>query len=431
MRIRRTVSNHGGVLVVTIIICALLGLMLAAYLSMISGQQTFTQRSQVWNNCIPICEAGVEEALAHLNHNLTTSNFAINGWVLSGGAYRKERTLGEASYVVSIDTNYPPAIRSTGRLQAPTQTNLISRTIQVQTKINQQFPNAILSKSKIICGGGGRIDSFNSTNLLESVNGQYSALLATDRAKVTTTSRTPGDISVGNVSIYGSVGTGPGGTVVLQPIGNVGSTIYNNNPAYNGTIEPGHIADDVNVYIPDGQLPVPFGPTWTPGAGNLGATNYTYLLDREGDYQINSISLGSGQKMMITAKVRLYVVGTTSVGGGSGEVIIGNGGSVEWYAGGDVSLAGKGLINVPGLAKNFSLIGLNSCHDVTYAGSSQFIGTVYAPAAKVTITGTADAFGALAGKEVDLNGTFSFHYDEALQGSPKRGRFLAASWQEL
>ena len=64
MKLRKGKSTEGGVLVVTIVICALVGLMLSAYLSMVSSQHSFTQRSQVWNNVIPMCEAGIEEAMA-------------------------------------------------------------------------------------------------------------------------------------------------------------------------------------------------------------------------------------------------------------------------------------------------------------------------------------------------------------------------------
>jgi hypothetical protein len=420
-----------------------IGIMLTAYLSMLSNRQALTQRSQVWNNCIPMCEAGVEEALAHLNHRLTGSNFAINGWVLAGGFFFKERSnFNGGSYLVRIDTNYPPAITAQGRLLSPIGAAPISRRVRVQTKLNHRFPDALLAKTKIICGGNGRVDSFNSTNLLESTNGQYNAALATDRARVATVSRTPGDLSVGNVSIYGSVGTGPGGSVFVGPNGNVGSESFNDSGADEGKIEDGHQTDDVNVYIPDAALPVPWGPTWTPQIGNIGGipgilpntwiggTTYTYLLDREGDYQIASINMSSGHKMMITKKVRIYVGGQTQLSSDA-EIIIGPGGSVEWYAGNNVSMGGKGLVNNSGVAKNFSLVGLNNCVDITYSGFAQFIGTIYAPRAKVTITGSADAFGAIVANEINLQGTMSFHYDEALKADPNGPKYVAASWREL
>jgi hypothetical protein len=430
MKIRRNQSEAGGVLVVTIIVCMLVGIMLAAYLAMVSGQHNFTQRSQVWNNCIPLCEAGIEEAMAHINHINTTSNFAVNGWSFSSNAYRKNRPLNLGMARMSVDTSMPPVITVVGSLQTPITAGAVSRTVRVKTKINQRFPNGILSKGLVDLGGSGRIDSFNSTNVAESdINGQYNATNATDRASVVTTSRLPNQFQVGNVSIYGTVGTGPGGNINLSPNGNVGSEDYNDNSIYNGTVEPGHYTDDVNVYIPDATLPTPFGPFFAVSPGIVGGTNYKYVVN-SGDYRAMNISLTLTEKMLITGKARIHVVGPTAVSG-TAFILIAPGASVEWYAGGNVDLKGGGCINAPGLAKNFSLIGLNGCTSVVYAGNSRFIGTIYAPRASVVLTGTADAYGAIVGASVTLNGGMGLHYDESLKGDPREGRFLAASWQEL
>ncbi|HKQ38803.1 MAG TPA: hypothetical protein VJ063_12050, partial [Verrucomicrobiae bacterium] len=96
---RSSLHRHqrGGILVTTIIFCALVGLVLVAYLSMLKSQHKFTYRSQVWNDCVPLCEAGIEEALAHMNYSGTSTNFGINGWVLSANAYRKEIKLNDGT----------------------------------------------------------------------------------------------------------------------------------------------------------------------------------------------------------------------------------------------------------------------------------------------------------------------------------------------
>src|SRR3982750_4737913 len=116
-----------GILVVTLVFCMLVGIMLTAYLSMIKSQHKFTYRSQVWNDCVATCEAGVEEAMAHINYSGTTSNFAINGWTLSGGAYRKQRDINGGFVRMAIDTAIPPTIVVTGFLRAPNITNYLTR----------------------------------------------------------------------------------------------------------------------------------------------------------------------------------------------------------------------------------------------------------------------------------------------------------------
>src|SRR3989442_14858621 len=94
MRIQ-TSQQQGSILAIMLILSALIGLMLAAYLTMVGSQNKFTQRSQVWNNSVPVAESGVEEALAHINYSGTTSNFAINGWTVLGTNFVKTRSDGD------------------------------------------------------------------------------------------------------------------------------------------------------------------------------------------------------------------------------------------------------------------------------------------------------------------------------------------------
>lgn len=414
-------------LVITIVICALVGLMLAAYLSMVSSQFSFTQRSQIWNNCIPLCEAGVEEALAHLNHKSTGSNFAVNGWWEERGIYHKNRELNGGDSMMRIDKTYPPIITVVGRLPGPLGQGHVSRVVRVRTRLNQRFPAAILARGGIDMGGGARVDSFNSTNEMESTRGRYDPAEATDHAVIATVSKNPGDLDLGNADIYGSVATGPGGTVEVGPNGNVGTEDYINNPANRGTVEPGHYSDDANMQIPDGEMPDPFGPTFKPGGGSVGGVSYTLVLGNA-DYRVDNIKLTSSQKILVNGKARIHVLGETSVGG-KAQIEIAPGASVEWYAGGDVSLAGGGVVN-QGYAKDFSIIGLNTCRNVKYAGGAEFTGTIYAPRAAINMVGNSEAFGAFVGASFKITGTMDLHYDEALREVPNRGRFLADSWEE-
>src|SRR5712692_3929577 len=60
-------SLAGQILVATLVIAGVLGIALAAYLNTIHTQNNLTVRSQVWNSSMPLVEAGIEEALAHMN----------------------------------------------------------------------------------------------------------------------------------------------------------------------------------------------------------------------------------------------------------------------------------------------------------------------------------------------------------------------------
>jgi len=432
MKIRAGNRRHGGILVTTLIVCMLVGIMLTAYLAMVSQQQTFTQRSQIWNHCIPMCEGGMEEALAHINHPSAKTSFAVNGFNFQDGFYRKERPINLGWARMAIDTSMPPVITVVGDLRAPLKTNWVSRAVRVRTQYKEQAINGMLARSTISMNGHPSIDSFNSTNMAQSNNGQYDSGRATDHAFVGTISQSPGNLSIGNATVYGSVATGAEGTVSVGPNGSVGSTAFNNDPSSSG-VEDGHATDDLNIVIDDNVLPADFGPLLAPGKGvDVMGTNYGWVFGR-GDYQINGDFTLSGQqgKVIVTNKARLYVMGMTKISG-QAFVLIGNNASLELYAGGTVDIGGNGIVNFPGgYAKNFSVIGLKDCQKVTIAGNAPYVGTINAPNADVSLQGTSDVFGAVVGKTIKVGGNVNFHYDEALPAITKRGRYIPYRWEEL
>ena len=252
---------------------------------------------------------------------LTSTRPALTNAVWSAGQFQ---------FTLRGETNTSYIIESSSDLRAwtPAATNFesgVARTVIVPALTSRSFwrvrpvpgplfKYAILARGTVTLGGSGRIDSFNSTNALESLNGRYDPARATDRATVVTVARTSGAISLGNMSIYGIVGTGPGGTISLNPNGNVGSNSYNDNPAYNGTVEPGHYTDDANVFIPPAVLPGDFGIPLQlgPFPATVNGTNYKYFL-ANGDYRAAAISLASGEKMLITGNARIFVIGTAGI----------------------------------------------------------------------------------------------------------------------
>jgi hypothetical protein len=431
MRFRNKEVNRGGILIVVVVMCGIVGATLVAYLGMVQSQERFVHRSAVWNNCIVLCESGVEEALSHLNHRDTTSNFAINGWSYSSSAFRKPRYLSGGKCEMTISTNYPPIITVSAKLPAPMNHGEVTRTVRVGTKVSRVFPYAILSKSRVTLGGSGRVDSFNSTNILESLNGRYSAALATDRATIASLTRNATDFSVGNVDIFGYVATGPGAAVSVGPNGVVGDKLFALNPLNSGKIQAGHSRNDFNVYIPDAALPPNFSPLPIPlSPGSVGGTNYTYVAGN-GDFSVaGNLTMGNGEVLLVTGRARILVRGNVNLTGDAGIILTTNA-TVEWYqAGSTVNMGGRGVVNSRGFAKDFQLIGLSTCNSISYAGSFQFTGTVYAPSSTVILTGSADAYGALIGNSIELSGGMGLHYDESLN-SPQKARFIASSWQEI
>src|SRR5439155_13514340 len=125
MKINRyRLPQSGSTLLLTLVATIIIGSMLVAYLTLVKGQHMAGMRSQAWNATIPVIEAGMEEALTHLNNHGTT-NLLCDGWTLIGSQYVMQRNIGDGYYNVSIGnwvagaSNQAPIIESRGFINTP------------------------------------------------------------------------------------------------------------------------------------------------------------------------------------------------------------------------------------------------------------------------------------------------------------------------
>src|SRR3954452_5912226 len=88
--------HQANILLVALCITGIAGLTLASFLKLTTGQSAAVTRSQDWNATIPIVEAGIEEAMTHLNDNCTytdiqhaSTNWAADGWATTAYGYAK------------------------------------------------------------------------------------------------------------------------------------------------------------------------------------------------------------------------------------------------------------------------------------------------------------------------------------------------------
>src|SRR5438093_8855178 len=90
-------GQSGHVLFISLVTAGVIGIALCAYLNLIGSQNNFNARSQAWNLCMPVVEAGLEEALAHINTPSTT-NLATQGWTWDAAAlsFTKQRAMGSS-----------------------------------------------------------------------------------------------------------------------------------------------------------------------------------------------------------------------------------------------------------------------------------------------------------------------------------------------
>jgi len=414
--------EQGSVLVMTLVACAVIATMLAGYLAFISVRYNLTVRSMGWNAAIPVLEAGVEEAFTHLNNDATPT---ANGWTAGvvGGqpVNTKNRNFADGShYNVTIynATSKNPMIYSSGFVPAPLSGGYTKRTVRVTAARLKMFPAAIAANGKVDLGGGAIIDSYKSSLGAYSINKNG---LGTNGAIATNFKGAPA-ISVGNAHIYGTLTTGPLGTVSINS-GTVGDATWN---ATHTGIQPGFTDDDMNVVFPTNAAPT--GTFLSPPVVNYGGATNVWELGND-TYQMSSFSSSTYLKpMIVKGKATLIVTGDFKVTD-TGYIKIQTNASLTLYAGGNNNvLAGEGVINLGGQPANFSYIGLETNKKLSYAGIAAFVGTINAPQTDFSMSGNAVVYGAAIVNTYTSSGNASLHYDEDLDAWKK---LRVGNWKEL
>jgi hypothetical protein len=463
MRIRITqTKNRASVLLVALCLAWIIGIALVSYLTLVMNQNRTTYHSLTWNTCIPVLEAGIEDALSQLNYNsgqgLTNAN--NNGWVLASGTYSKTNSVDTdgSYYEVMIDPNAAgtpptPIIISKGYVPAPANTGtpmgggtafgmilgtvgsstraMISRTVKVGTRLeNARGGKGGINTKGTISFSGGSLDSFDSSNPQYSTNGRYDPAKRRANGIALSNSSVADAIHVDTAKIYGSVITGPGAGTVTTTSGSVGDTAWN---ASNSGIQSGHQAGDANIQFDAVVAPFVWGSGSTPVAGTVNTTNYTYVVDAatNPNQNIGSVNIGGGKSLIVTGgDVTLYCNGNF-VTSGSGFIYVAPGSSLKLYVSGLFNVSGTGVMNGAGYASKLSVYGLGTTKENwAYSGSSAFIGTVYSPYDQFTFSGGASAFGSFSANNVVISGGATVHYDESLGGGGEP-QYIASSWNEM
>jgi hypothetical protein len=447
-------GEHANVLMVTLVIAGIIGLVLASYLTLVRSQYTSVVRSQSWNASVALMEAGVEEAMTHLNQNGIT-NLHSNGWTLSGTRYRIERTLGAGYYEVFIDPNdNKPIIESEASVPLLTSRNpgdsigfaalggiesrhmqYVRRKVRVNTQSDSLFSKAMVADGKINLNGNNiTTDSFDSADPEYSTSdGLYDPTKRKANGDVATNFDVVDEsgINVGNADIFGRVSTGAGARVNLGPNGKVGDAAWHAGSGNMG-IQPGWISDDMNVDFP--VVEPPFGTALPPTGDTVDGVTYNYILS-SGNWMISSGSFGG--KVLVTGDATLYVKESAGVSfTGQDQITITTNASLNLYVGSSTAnIGGNGVLNESGNAINFFYHGLPGNTSLSLNGNGEFTGVIYAPNAAFNLNGggrdETDFIGASITKTVTMNGKFQFHYDENLARiGPGRG-YVVTLWEEI
>jgi hypothetical protein len=460
MKITTHTRPQGSALLLALLTAFVICITLTTYLYLVSNQNRSVMRSMAWNSTIPVVEAGIEEALTHVNH-VGSTNLASNGWsaMSADGFFHKFSDLGN-NFAFDVGVKPPlangpdqPTIESFG--YAPSPANIASfysspwgmilgglapqyspekisakRKVRVLAKRQTPVQFAMLAKGQIdLHGNNAETDSFNSTNSNYSTNGRYDVAKSRDHGDVATNSGIVNGVNTGNANIKGHASTGPDGSVAIGSNGSIGDKAWVDSGKKGA--QDGHVTDDTNVEIPDVEVPFTTGVTPIGGTyPEVGGANYDYILTN-GNYILSSFS----GKVLVTGNAKL-LVNTSFNFTGQDQITINPGASLEVYvAATSATLGGNGVVNNNGSAISFVYYGLKSNTSLKFNGNAAFTGVVYAPFADFAIGGggnnTYDFVGASVSKTATLNGHFHFHYDEALASQFPVRRYVVYSWNEL
>lgn len=452
MKIRIAQTNtrdRGSALIIAVLTVMIIGLVLGSYLTLVSRQNESVIRSMAWNATVPVLEAGIEEALAHINQVGSDLNrLGENGWTMaSDGWYMKTRTLGDGSgYITRIRPTDPPVVASTGVVPSPlrgaltvgsTEASLLAaaqdagsfvrRTVRVLTRRDSLYAKGLVAKGSIdLLGNNVGTDSFDSEDPTHSTGGRYDPAKKKDNGDVATNSTITDSLDVGNANVMGHVSTGPGGSVHVGANGSVGDKAWVSTGSKG--IQPGYFTADMNVTFPEVTLPFSSAPV--PTGGRYDGTNYNTILDT-GNYMVSSLD-GS---ILVKGDAVVWVKDDLALTGHE-YIYIEPGASLKMYVSApSVNLSGHGVINGTGSALAFQYFGLPSNTSLSFSGNATFVGVIYAPNAAFTLGGGGnniyDFVGASISDTVKMNGHFNFHYDEALaRNGPGRG-YVPNSWDEV
>lgn len=428
--IKENDPDKGFVLLVSLIVTFVVGMVAAGLIGVTLQEYRLAMRSSAYSKALRAAESGVnlvcEEFVRQINAGGSLSGFSTNG-VLTNTSGTVISSYAASASVSGSDIY---VITSTGQVSLAGAT--IPRTIRVSLqKIGDPSPfkYGIMSKAAIHMGGSVMADSYDSTDPAKSTNGQYDPAKASKNATLAT-------LSTANPAVKADGGAQLGGIGVISVV--AGATVDIAHWLY----FPGTITYDAAQAMPDVSVPFSMPPSGAINVGPWPNQAQTITVSGLQNMSVSNFSVTASGNLTVSGagRLRIYVDGKTTVSG-SGRIQIVPSPStadlkVEIYANDSVNIAGSGLLNNTYRAANCSIWGTTNCTSIKVTGNSGYIGTIYAPAAEVDLSGSSAAMGAFLGGSVKFTGDTRYYIDESLIGvssssSSSAKPYKLISWTEL
>jgi hypothetical protein len=471
-------KSDGSILVWTVLTIAILSLLAAEVLRLVSVKYQNAQQTAVWQEALLAAESGIDLAIVELRKSLYGApNHAWEGWnntpgngVVSYGLTTIPNA-GFASTPMTIEVNVdaPATLKDPGNgwqyyrirtvgtmpITGPARagdnkqdsrlrklslrwerfTNgvltshsvsapQVSRRTEAIVRPVSSFDQAIMSVGALDLNNQNIvIDSYDSSDPTKSTNGLYDVTKRQENGDISTDGSI---LDAGNAQVHGDVATNAGHATGIANITGVERTDFYEEPIPVSAPSWPAINPDPSVVT---------NTTTINASATQGTSASRYIL--------SSINISGGKTLTIAGAAdgsrtyaEIYVTGDISVGGQS-QIVVQPGVTATIYFAGNVDVAGNGMVNSNNQPGDLQLYGIqpsgSSGMHVKLGGNGQITASVYAPGHDVTIDGggtSGHIFGSAIGKSVTMTGVTNLHYDEALSGTGKINNYKIVSWYE-
>lgn len=477
MRIQ-TRADQGSILVWTVVTIAILSILGAEVLRLVSIKHQNALQTAVWQESLLAAESGIDLGIMELRKSLYPApNHAWDGWNNTPGAgvvsygltTIPNAGLAGTQMTIEVNVDAPAALidpsngwqyyrirtvgtmpitgparvsdnKQDGRLRKLSlrferftngiltahaiSSPQVSRRTEAIVKPISSFAEAIMSVGTIdLTNQNIVVDSYDSRDATKSTNGLYDAAKQQQNGDIATDGNI---IEAGNAHIFGDVATNAGTVTGAANITGTQRTDFYQEP------------------IP---VSTPSWPTINPSVTTVSGTTTITADATSGSaasrYQLTAITL-TGNKVLTIAGapdgsptyVEIYVTGDISVGG-NGQITLGAGVNAKIYFAGNVDVGGNGIINTSNQPIDLQMFGIaptdGTSKHVNLGGNGQISTALYAPSHDVTINGggsSGHVFGSVVGKAVTMTGVTNLHYDEALGDAGMINSYKIVSWFE-
>jgi len=416
-------KNEGSIVVVSLVIATAALLLLGVFLGSIVVERKNIQRSYHVTQALNLAEAGIEEAIWKLHHQISGDSGKVN--IPGIGDFEYTSTALEDTVTIEA-SGYAPGINIAGRVVRRVE-------VTMERDLYDVFDYALFAdKGGIEIIENVYIDSYDSRlgsyeDQATSVDEALGISYASSSATIGTNSISPGTVSLtDNASIFGDAMVGPGGDPSV-------AISITDNAKITGSKEVISSEVELPEVIPPSQIDYDYS-----GTSLEVKANNVVEFNNPGIYKYDSISVSGNGVIKINADVVFYVESDVQIEvdvSGNGVIEIATGCSATFYVGGNMKVAGNGIVNCNKDPTTLTIYGTDNCERIQFVGNADFYGVVYARRAEIDVVGNGGVYGALLGNKIYISGNGTVHYDEALKDSdesfPSWARhYEVALWQE-